>query len=175
MFSQVGVQFQSNFYAERIKVYEVCELISSLYKDTIDYKLMLKQFGLAGKEQQMVASLSGGERQKLSVLIALLGKPKVIFLDELTTGLDPPKARREVWHLLQALKDKGITIFLTSHFMDEVEFLCDHVLILKEGTVAVSGTLDEIKATYKSDNLEDTYLHIVGEEKTNYEIIENTF
>lgn len=174
LFSELGVQFQSSFYPDRIKVKEICELTRALYKDTIPYELLLDQFGLKYKGDQMVASLSGGERQKLSVLISLLNKPKLIFLDELTTGLDP-KARREVWGLLKALKSKGLTIFLTSHFMDEVEYLCDRVMILNHGKEVITGSPSEIKNLYKSSNLEETYLHIVGEETSNYEVIDNTF
>lgn len=174
LYEQIGVQFQSSFYPPLITVDEICELMASLYKDTIDYKLMLKQFGLEGKEKQKVVSLSGGERQKLSVLISLLNKPKLIILDELTTGLDP-RARRDVWKILEALKKKGMTILLTSHFMDEVEYLCDRVMIINEGEEVITGTIKEIKETYNTDNLEETYLHIVGEENNNYEIIENTF
>lgn len=174
LYAKIGVQFQSSFYPELIRVEEICQLMSSLYEDTVDYRILLDQFGLKDKGKQAVKSLSGGERQKLSVLISLLNKPKVLFLDELTTGLDP-QARRDVWHLLEALKKKGMTIFLTSHFMDEVEYLCDHVLILKEGKAVVTGTVNEIKDKYNTANLEETYLQIVGEEKKNYEIIENTF
>lgn len=174
LYEQIGVQFQSSFYPELITVEEICELMASLYKDTIDYRLMLKQFGLEGKEKQKVVSLSGGERQKISVLISLLNKPKVIFLDELTTGLDP-RARRDVWKILEALKKKGMTILLTSHFMDEVEYLCDRVMIINEGQAVITGTTSEIKAAYNSNNLEETYLQIVGEENNSYEIIENTF
>lgn len=174
LFAQIGVQFQSTTYPDLIKVKEICQMMASLYTSTVSYDLLLEQFGMADKANQMVASLSGGERQKLSVLISLLNKPKIIILDELTTGLDP-SARREVWHLLKALQEKGLTILLTSHFMDEVAYLCDHVMIINEGVTVAEGTVPELKALYNTDNLEDVYLNLVGEENYNVKIIENTF
>ncbi len=162
----IGVQFQKNFFPDRIRVGEMCEMIAALYKDTIDWKSYLKQFGLSDKTNHEVAKLSGGERQKLSVLIALMNKPKLVFLDELTTGLDP-KARREVWRLLKLLKQNGLTIFLTSHYMDEVEYLCDEVIIMNKGNKVVQGTPKEIVTKSGLSNLEDAYLHYIGEENEN--------
>lgn len=91
------------------------------------------------------------------------GNPEIIFLDELTTGLDP-KARREVWRYLLMLKEKGVTIFLTSHYMDEVEILCDRILVLKEGKEVASGTVAEIVLESKKDTLEEAFLALIGEE-----------
>ena len=104
IFEEIGVQFQDSHYPDRIKVKEICELTASLYKNKIDWKLLLKQFEMYDKLNQMVSSLSGGERQKLSVIQALLHNPKIVFLDEITTGLDP-LARREVWSFLKSLKE----------------------------------------------------------------------
>jgi ABC-2 type transport system ATP-binding protein len=174
LFAKIGVQFQSTTYPDLINVKEICQMMSSLYTDTVDYTQLLEQFGLADKANQRVASLSGGERQKLSVLISLLNKPKLIILDELTTGLDP-SARREVWQLLKVLQKKGLTILLTSHYMDEVAFLCDYVMIIKDGVTVAEGTVPELKSLYNSDNLEEVYLSLVGEETYNYEIINNAF
>lgn len=174
LFEQIGVQFQSTTYPDLIKVKEICQMMASLYKDTVAYQQLLEQFGLADKANQRVASLSGGERQKLSVLISLINKPKLIILDELTTGLDP-SARREVWQLLKLLQKKGLTILLTSHYMDEVAYLCDHVMIIKDGATVAEGTVPQLKALYGSDNLEEVYLNLVGEENYNYEIINNAF
>ena len=101
-------------------VAELCEVTQSLYRNAADYGELLKQFGIFDKAKSMVKELSGGQRQKLFIVLALIPQPKVVFLDELTTGLDA-KARREVWKILSDLKEKGMTIFLTSHFMDEVE------------------------------------------------------
>ncbi|MEG0276353.1 MAG: ABC transporter ATP-binding protein [Coprobacillus sp.] len=164
LFEKVGVQLQHSHYQTNIKVNEICEEMSVLYKNPNDYHELLKQFQLENFIDQKVNDLSGGEKQKLSVLLALISNPKIIFLDEQTTGLDVA-ARREVWQLLKKLKEKGMTIFLTTHYMEEAENLCDHVLILKEGQKVVEGTVQEIvkKSPYK--NLEEAYLWYVGEEK----------
>ena len=113
---------------------------------------------------QPVAQLSGGERQKLSVAIALIPRPEVIFLDELTTGLDVA-ARREVWQILKLLKKQGMTLLLTTHYMEEAENLCDRVLLIKEGQKIVEGTVDEIIKKSPYNNLEEAYLWYMGEEK----------
>lgn len=132
LFENVGVQFQEANYQDKVTVSELCEVTQSLYKNAADYGELLKQFGIFDKAKSMVKELSGGQRQKLFIVLALIPQPKVVFLGELTTGLDA-KARREVWKILSDLKEKGLTIFLTSHFMDEVEALCDTICILKKG------------------------------------------
>ncbi|GAU78371.1 ABC transporter ATP-binding protein [Fusibacter sp. 3D3] len=164
LYQRVGVQFQSSFYPERIKVYEICEMISALYKSPDDWRGLLKQFNLEAKSRHYVASLSGGERQKLSVLLALIQKPEMVFLDELTTGLDP-KARREVWTLLKKLNQNGLTIFLTSHYMDEVMALCDEVNIINHGVSVASGTPQDIIALSGMQNLEEAYLYFIDEKE----------
>lgn len=163
LFEKVGVQLQHSHYQTNIKVKEICEEMSVLYKQPTDYHDLLKQFRLELFANQKVNELSGGEKQKLSVLLALISHPDVIFLDELTTGLDVA-ARREVWKILKKLKEEGMTIFLTTHYMEEAENLCDHILILKEGKMIVEGTVQEIvqKSPYKT--LEEAYLWYVGEE-----------
>lgn len=132
LFEEIGVQFQEAVYPDKILVSELCEQTECLYKETEDYKELLKQFNIIEKLNSPISQLSGGQKQKLFIVLSLIPKPKVLFLDEITTGLDP-KARRDVWKILKSLKDKGITILLTSHFMDEVENLCDNILILKKG------------------------------------------
>lgn len=132
LFENVGVQLQEANYQDKVTVAELCEVTQSLYRNAADYGELLKQFGIFDKAKSMVGELSGGQRQKLFIVLALIPQPKVVFLDELTTGLDA-KARREVWKILSDLKEKGLTIFLTSHFMDEVEALCDTICILKKG------------------------------------------
>ena len=114
LFENVGVQFQESNYQEKILVSELCEETQCLYKEVTDYKILLKQFGLSDKLKSPVSELSGGQKQKLFIVLALIPNPKVVFLDELTTGLDT-KARRDVWKCLSELKKKGLTIFLTSH------------------------------------------------------------
>lgn len=111
-----------------------------------------------------ISALSGGQKQKLFIIQALIPNPEFIFLDELTTGLDP-RARREVWELLTMQKEKGITILLTSHFMDEVEKLCDTILILKKGKTVFKGSVKEAIASSPYQNLEEAYLWYTEEGK----------
>lgn len=106
-----------------------------------------------------VKSLSGGERQRLFIVLALIPDPELVFLDELTTGLDA-KARRDVWKILSELKSKGLTIFLTSHFMDEVEALCDKICIFRNGKAVFFGTVEQAKKASKCENFEDAYTHL---------------
>ncbi|WGU96450.1 ABC transporter ATP-binding protein [Paenibacillus dendritiformis] len=131
LFERIGVQFQEAHYQDKITVAELCEVTQSLYKTSLDYTDLIKQFGLSEKLKSQVSELSGGQKQRLFIILALIPNPEVVFLDELTTGLDP-KARRDVWRSLSDLKAKGLTILLTSHFMDEVEALCDKIMILKK-------------------------------------------
>jgi len=112
LFEKVGVQFQESNYQTKIKVDEICEVTSSLYKNPVDWRKLIVTFGLSGKEKSLVYDLSGGERQRLSVLLALIPNPELVFLDELTTGVDA-KARRDIWKYLKMLKDNGLTIVLT--------------------------------------------------------------
>ena len=156
LFENVGVQFQEANYQDKVTVSELCEVTQSLYKNAADYGELLKQFGIFDKAKSMVKELSGGQRQKLFIVLALIPQPKVVFLDELTTGLDA-KARREVWKILSDLKEKGLTIFLTSHFMDEVEALCDTICILKRGKAVFYGTVEEAIAGSPYDKFEDAY------------------
>ena len=163
LFEKVGVQFQASYYPERIKVCEICELIASLYKTSVDWKLLLEDFDLNSKTAEFVNNLSGGEKQKLSIVLALINDPEIIFLDELTTGLDP-KSRRDVWKYIRKLRDNDITIFLTSHYMDEVENLCDRIAIIEKGVEIVNGSIQDVIAESKKDNLEDAYLYFVGDD-----------
>ncbi len=130
LFQKVGVQFQESNYQDKITVKELCEITEVLYKNPLDCNKLLEQFDLQDKVRNLVSELSGGEKQRLFIILALIPNPEVVFLDELTTGLDV-KARRDVWKCLLNLKKQGLTIFLTSHFMDEVEVLCDKICILK--------------------------------------------
>ena len=163
LFEHVGVQFQEANYQDKVTVAELCEVTQSLYRYGADYGELLKQFGISDKAKSMVKELSGGQRQKLFIVLALIPQPKVVFLDELTTGLDV-KARREVWDILSELKDKGLTIFLTSHFMDEVEALCDAICILRKGKAVFRGTVKEAIAGSPYDKFEDAYLWYSDEE-----------
>lgn len=157
VFEKVGVQFQESKYQDLIKVEELCEATVALYKETNNYEELLVEYGIADKKKSFVKELSGGERQRLFIVLALIPKPEVIFFDELTTGLDV-ESRREVWKSLEKLKKRGISILLTSHFMDEVEALCDEILILHKGKEAFRGTIEEAKQNSGKEKFEDAYL-----------------
>ena len=157
LFERIGVQFQEGDYHKEIKVSELCEETASLYRNPTDWRMLCEQFGIGDKAKVAVKSLSGGERQRLFIVLALIPRPKLVFLDELTTGLDA-KARRSVWKTLEHLLEQGLTIFLTSHFMDEVEALCDEICILKKGTPVFRGTVEQAKKQCGCEHFEDAYL-----------------
>lgn len=163
LFEQVGVQFQEAACQDKITVKELCKVTQSLYKTSVESLVLLEQFGLSEKYGSRVSELSGGQRQRLFIVLALIPDPKVVFLDELTTGLDA-KARRDVWKCISALKGNGLTVLLTSHFMDEVEALCDRISILKSGCIVYSGTVDDAVAASPHEKFEDAYLWYTEEE-----------
>jgi len=163
LFERVGVQFQETGYQEKITVRELCETTASLYKTAGNYSELLKRFGIGDKTKSFVSSLSGGERQRLFIALSLIPDPEVVFLDELTTGLDA-KARRDVWKCLAGLREKGLSILLTSHFMDEVETLCDEICILKHGKTVFYGTIQEAVGKSPRESFEDAYLWYTQEE-----------
>lgn len=162
VFERVGVQFQEGDYSQEIKVYELCEETACLYRKPADWKMLCERFGIESKLKNAVKSLSGGERQRLFIILALIPNPDIVFLDELTTGLDA-RARRDVWNILKELKENGLTIFLTSHFMDEVEELCDQICILKKGKAVFYGTTEEAKRETGCEKFEDAYLKLSGD------------
>lgn len=164
LFQKVGVQFQESSYPNEIKVHELCSEMACLYKKTADWKALLKQFGLQDKEKALVKNLSGGEKQRLFIILALIPKPEVVFLDELTTGLDP-KARREVWAILKKLKQNGMTMILTSHFMEEIEALCDEIIILRKGQMVFKGNVEEAIKQSGMAQFEAAYLWYAEEEE----------
>ena len=164
LFQKIGVQFQEGDYQQEIKVQELCEETACLYRNPADWQALCAQFGIGDKLKNPVKSLSGGERQRLFIVLALIPDPELVFLDELTTGLDA-KARRGVWKTLEKLKDQGLTIFLTSHFMDEVEALCDEICILKKGRPVFYGTVEQAKQQCGCQRFEDAYLMQSDEEE----------
>jgi ABC-2 type transport system ATP-binding protein len=168
LFEKVGVQFQETNYQDQITVAELCEVTASLYHKATAPVDLLTRFGIADKQKSLVKDLSGGQRQRLFIALALIPNPEVVFLDELTTGLDA-KARREVWKILSDLKEKGLTIFLTSHFMDEVEALCDQICILKKGKIVFYGTVSEAIQKSPYAQFEDAYLWYTDEEEQKIE------
>lgn len=157
LFQRVGVQFQEARYQDKITVDELCRATRALYREADDPAKLLARFSLTEVRKQAVESLSGGQRQRLFVVLALIPRPEVVFLDELTTGLDV-KARRDVWNLLDEMRQQGMTIVLTSHFMDEVEALCDRVIILRKGRIVFEGTVAEAVASGPFASFEDAYL-----------------
>ena len=169
VFERVGVQFQESKYQEQVKVEELCEMTASVYRNPQNYESLLADFGIADKKKTLVKELSGGERQRLFIVLALIPNPELVFLDELTTGLDA-RARREVWNILLKLKKQGLSILLTSHFMDEVEALCDEILILKKGKTVFHGTVEEAKTESGKSQFEDAYLWFTDEEDSNESI-----
>lgn len=162
VFEKVGVQLQQTRYQSSITVEEACIEYGSLYEHPADYVDLLEKFGILEFRKSMVAKLSGGERQKLSVVLALIGNPEIVFLDELTTGLDVA-ARREVWRVLKSLKQNGMTIFLTTHYMEEAEALCDRLCLIKSGKQVIQGTVEEVIRKSNQKNLEDAYLFFMDE------------
>jgi ABC-2 type transport system ATP-binding protein len=164
VFQKVGVQFQDTNFQDHLTLEEACIQWCALYKKPQAIDPLLHTFGLHEKKKQIVKSLSGGEKQRLAVLLALLPNPQLVFLDELTTGLDT-KARKMLWKQLLAMKEKGLSIVLTSHYMDEVEALCDHLIILRDGKTVVSGSVQEIIKLSGQATLEDAYLYFSGEEE----------
>lgn len=143
IYERIGVQLQETSFQDRIKIYEICELFTSLYREPLNYIELLKRFDLYEFKNNFVMKLSGGQKQKLSIILALISNPEIIFLDELTTGLDP-KARRDIWQIVKEFKNEGRTIFLTTHYMEEAEELCDRVAIVDNGKIIALGTPEEL-------------------------------
>ena len=162
LFQHVGVQFQEGDFAKDLLVSELCEETASLYRKPTDWRTLCEQFGIGAKHGAMVKDLSGGERQRLYLVLALIPSPEIVFLDELTTGLDA-RARRNVWKTLESLKKQGLTVFLISHFMDEVEALCEEICILKKGKTVFRGTVEEAKQSCGCERFEDAYLRLAEE------------
>jgi ABC-2 type transport system ATP-binding protein len=137
--TRTGMQLQQSNLPERMKVWEALDLYSSFYPKAADWKILLQQLGLAEKRNTSFSKLSGGQKQRLFIALALLPDPQLIFLDELTTGLDP-QARHVIWDLVRDLRSKGKTILLTTHYMEEAERLCDRVAILDHGRIVALDT-----------------------------------
>lgn len=142
----VGVQLQESQLSDRITVREALRLFATFYAGPADTDELMDAFGLREKAGQQFFTLSGGQKQRLSIALALVGNPRVVVLDELTTGLDPA-ARRDTWEAVAALRDRGVTTVLVTHFMDEAEYLCDRVAVLAEGRVAALDTPEALVAS----------------------------
>jgi ABC-2 type transport system ATP-binding protein len=140
---RIGVQHQEAHLQKRIKVWEAVDLWRSLYPRAVDTDVLLARLGLEAKRNSWFMTLSGGQKQRLFIALALIHEPEVVFLDELTTGLDP-QARRAIWSLVTGIRDRGTTVFLTTHLMEEAEKLCDRVAIIEHGRIIELGTPDEL-------------------------------
>ncbi len=136
---RTGLQLQSSNLPNRMRVEEALNLFASFYQNAADWHALLEELGLTDKRRAFYSQLSGGQKQRLFVALALINRPEIVFLDELTTGLDP-QARRATWKLVREIQNQGTTIFLTTHFMEEAEHLCDHVAILDHGHIIALDT-----------------------------------
>src|SRR6187455_2421993 len=140
---RIGVQLQEAQLQKRIKVWEAIDLWASLYSRPVDGTRLLEQLGLVEKRDAWFMTLSGGQKQRLFIALALINEPQLVFLDELTTGLDP-QARRAIWDLVRGIRERGTTVFLTTHLMEEAEKLCDRVAIIDHGRIVDAGSPAEL-------------------------------
>jgi ABC-2 type transport system ATP-binding protein len=141
--NRIGVQLQQAQLQKRIKVWEAVDLWASLYTKAVDGDRLLEQLGLSSKRSAWFMTLSGGQKQRLFIALALINDPEVVFLDELTTGLDP-QSRRAIWELVRGIRDRGKTVFMTTHLMEEAERLCDRVAIIEHGKIIDIGSPEEL-------------------------------
>ncbi|KAB1946369.1 MULTISPECIES: ABC transporter ATP-binding protein [Brevibacterium] len=162
----LGVQLQHANLHDALTARELVDLYRSFYPDPLDAHQALAMVELQEKARTRFSNLSGGQMQRLSIALALVGQPQVVILDELTTGLDPV-ARRRVWSTIEALQDQ--TVILVSHAMDEVERLCDRVALIDAGRVIAQGTPDDLKAQASAATLEDAFVKLTGRALPNEE------
>lgn len=170
VYEKMGVQLQDVQYPARIRVNELCRLFASFYDRPINWEKLLPQVNLADKQKRLVSKLSGGEKQRLSLVLALMGRPRLLVLDELTTGLDP-EVRQNMWATFETVRENGVAIVLVSHYMDEAQALADTILYLENAKQMFCGSLPEFRMWAKqrigadawSDmlSLEQLYLQIV--------------
>lgn len=168
----IGVQPQSPAFQDKTKLIEVIQMFGAAYGERVDAMSFLRDVDLEDKANEYVENLSGGQKQRLSITTALVHGPKVFFLDEPTTGLDP-QARRHLWDLIKQVRDKGISVIMTTHYMDEAEMLCDRIAVMDAGKiVALDTPKDLIKSLLKRGftktqhveqaNLEDVFIDLTG-------------
>jgi ABC-2 type transport system ATP-binding protein len=141
--NRIGVQLQQAQLQKRIKVWEAVDLWASLYPKAVGGDRLLEQLGLSDKRNAWFMTLSGGQKQRLFIALALINDPEVVFLDELTTGLDP-QSRRAIWELVRGIRDRGKTVFMTTHLMEQAERLCDRVAIIEHGKIIEMGSPEEL-------------------------------
>lgn len=170
----IGVQQQTPAFMDKVKLSEHLEQLASTYGARVNARELLAEVGLEDRAGAYVEQLSGGQRQRFSIAASLVHKPKVFFMDEPTTGLDP-QARRNLWELITATRDKGVTIVLTTHYMEEAELLCDRVAIMDQGEIiALDSPKNLVKQLLKKGftkkqhveqaNLEDVFIDLTGKE-----------
>ncbi len=168
----IGIQLQSSSFFDYLTLEELLKMFASLYEKEIDPKKLLDEVGLVSKSKSYVKTLSGGQKQRFSIASALVNDPELLFLDEPTTGLDP-QARRHLWDLIRKIRQKGKTIVITTHYMDEAEVLCDRLAIMDHGKIVELDTPDNLidnllrngfskKIINKGANLEDVFIDLTG-------------
>jgi ABC-2 type transport system ATP-binding protein len=168
----IGVQLQTSGFYPGLNLLELIDLFAGLYNRKVDALELLDKVNLRDKAKAKVKDLSGGQKQRFSIATTLINDPKVVFLDEPTTGLDP-QARRNLWELVKQIRDAGTSVIITTHYMDEAEFLCDRVAIVDAGRIVALATpdklIDDLVATgferpkeMKNANLEDVFIHLTG-------------
>lgn len=170
----IGVQLQTSGFYPGLNLKELIDLFGGLYNQPVNAHELLEKVNLTDKAKNKAKELSGGQRQRFSIATTLINRPKIIFLDEPTTGLDP-QARRNLWDLIREIRDSGTTIIITTHYMDEAEQLCDRIAIMDEGKVikldSPDKMIDDLVASgferpkqVKLANLEDVFIHLTGKE-----------
>ena len=170
----IGVQPQSPAFQDKTKLLEVIEMFAAAYGEKVDVMEFLRDVELEEKANSYVENLSGGQKQRLSITTALVHGPKVFFLDEPTTGLDP-QARRHLWDLIKKVRDKGISVIMTTHYMDEAEILCDRIAVMDNGKIIAIDTPKNLiqqllgrgfkkKQQVEQANLEDVFIDLTGKE-----------
>lgn len=168
----IGVQLQASSYYPGLNLLQLIDLFAGLYNQRVDGMALLRSVNLEDKAKAKYKELSGGQKQRFSVATTLINKPKVIFLDEPTTGLDP-QARRNLWELIKSIKESGTTVIITTHYMDEAEYLCDRIAIIDAGNIVALDTpdnlIDHLVASgferpkeVKKANLEDVFISLTG-------------
>ena len=170
----IGVQLQTSCYYPNLNLVELINLFAGLYNEPTDPLILLDKVNLRDKAKSKYKEMSGGQKQRFSIATTLINKPKIIFLDEPTTGLDP-QARRNLWDLIKEIRDNGTTVIITTHYMDEAEILCDRVAIVDSGKIVAINTpntlIDNLVASgfekekeVKKANLEDVFINLTGKE-----------
>ncbi|CAN5464374.1 ABC transporter ATP-binding protein [soil metagenome] len=168
----IGVQPQSPAFQDKSRLSELLEMFAAAYGEKVDAKKFLDEVGLLDKANSFIEQLSGGQKQRFSIAAALVHNPKVFFMDEPTTGLDP-QARRNLWELVQQIQKRGITVIMTTHYMEEAELLCDRVAVMDKGKIIAIDTPKNLvhqllKKGFKKEqhveqaNLEDVFIDLTG-------------